>query len=331
MELFLTSHFDFESKEYQTLLNHSRVTAFQKADWFIPLYKHVADDPTFELMVVAGRCSGTNELQIVIPIFAKTDGDEVVIEYASAGVTDYACAIVSNDLLKDPGELSGFPELLFEVLNDFNRLRIGPVKKEDISLWEQLLGTAPTEAEFGRHAVVPGSPYKEWRNSNLGKSRRSQLDRKARRLGDRGKVRLQVLASTEAGEALYWAKRTRTGRFQNDAIQREYINNFYSEIAATGAATGFARTYKLTCGEDPVATCFGVVDGDRYCYLVLACDYENFSQYSPGMMILDLAMADWAATGGKVFDFTIGDEPFKSSFGCTRSPMYFFERDLHQS
>lgn len=77
-----------------------------------------------------------------------------------------------------------------------------------------------------------------------------------------------------------------------------------------------------------MATCFGVVDGERYCYLVLACDYENFAQYSPGMLILDLAMADWAATGGKVFDFTIGDEPFKSTFGCTRSPMYIFETDI---
>jgi len=138
----------------------------------------------------------------------------------------------------------------------------------------------------------------------------------------------KYLPPDEAGEALIWAKETRTGRFPGDAIQREYIKNFYSEIARTGAVTGYARTYKLTCGEDTVATCFGVVDGERYCYLVLACDYENFAQYSPGMLILDLAMADWAATGGKVFDFTIGDEPFKSSFGCTRSPMYIFETDI---
>ncbi|MDA0349072.1 MAG: GNAT family N-acetyltransferase [Verrucomicrobia bacterium] len=331
MKLSLTSSFDFQSKEYRTLLQNSQVSAFQQPDWLSTLYKHIADDSVFKPLVVQGRSSQTNELQIIIPIFARTDGDEVVVEYASAGVTDYACPIVSTDLLKNSDQLAGFPDQLFEVLKDYKRLRIGPVKEEDLSLWRQLLGTAPTKAKFGRHAVVPGSPYKEWRNSNLGKSRRSQLDRKARRLADRGKVHLQVLPSSEAGEALNWAKQTRTGRFQNDAIQREYINNFYSEIAARGTATGFARTYKLTCGEDPVATCFGVVDGDRYCYLVLACDYENFAQYSPGMMVLDLAMADWAATGGKVFDFTIGDEPFKSSFGCTRSPMFTFEADIKPS
>jgi CelD/BcsL family acetyltransferase involved in cellulose biosynthesis len=98
MELFLTSHFDFESKEYQTLLQNSRVTPFQQADWLIPLYRHVADDPAFKPLVVVGRSPNTAELQLVIPLFARTVGDEVVAEYASAGVTDYACAIVSNDL-----------------------------------------------------------------------------------------------------------------------------------------------------------------------------------------------------------------------------------------
>jgi len=158
-----------------------------------PEFEHyLYDDPAFKPLVVVGRSPNTAELQLVIPIFARTVGDEVVAEYASAGVTDYACAIVSNDLLRDPGQLSGFPGLLFEVLKDYDRLRIVPVKQEDISLWGQLLGTAPKEAEFGRHAVVPGSPYKVWRNINLGKSRRSQLDRKTRRLSDRGNVRLQV-------------------------------------------------------------------------------------------------------------------------------------------
>lgn len=28
--------------------------------------------------------------------------------------------------------------------------------------------------------------------------------------------------------------------------------------------------------------------------------------------------------GGKAFDFTIGDEPFKADFGCTRTPMHEF-------
>lgn len=66
--------------------------------------------------------------------------------------------------------------------------------------------------------------------------------------------------------------------------------------------------------------------GDRFCYLVLACDYEAYARYSPGILVLDMAMADWAAAGGRVFDFTIGDEPFKRDFHCTRMPLFKFER-----
>jgi len=35
-------------------------------------------------------------------------------------------------------------------------------------------------------------------------------------------------------------------------------------------------------------------------------------------------MAAWAAEGGTMFDFTIGDEAFKAGFGCTRTSMYEF-------
>ena len=79
-----------------------------------PEFEHyLYDDPAFKPLVVVGRSPNTAELQLVIPLFARTVGDEVVAEYASAGVTDYACAIVSNDLLRDPGQLSGFPGLRF--------------------------------------------------------------------------------------------------------------------------------------------------------------------------------------------------------------------------
>ena len=64
-----------------------------------PEFEHyLYDDPAFKPLVVVGRSPNTAELQLVIPLFARTVGDEVVAEYASAGVTDYACAIVSNDL-----------------------------------------------------------------------------------------------------------------------------------------------------------------------------------------------------------------------------------------
>lgn len=40
------------------------------------------------------------------------------------------------------------------------------------------------------------------------------------------------------------------------------------------------------------------------------------------MILFERAMDAWFAAGGEVFDFTIGDEPFKSALGCIRTPLF---------
>lgn len=50
----------------------------------------------------------------------------------------------------------------------------------------------------------------------------------------------------------------------------------------------------------------------------------RYARYSPGFLVLDHVMAEWAAGGGTIFDFTIGDEPFKADFGCSRTTVHEF-------
>mgnify|MGYP000949867055 FL=1 len=110
-------------------------------------------------------------------------------------------------------------------------------------------------------------------------------------------------------------------------MQRDDFHAFYVEVAERGAQSGLARTYRLSCGGETVAVLFGLIDGDRFCYLVLGCDYASFGRFSPGMIMFDDAMRDWFGSGGAVFDFTIGDEAFKAAFGCRRTAMLRFRGD----
>jgi len=93
---------------------------------------------------------------------------------------------------------------------------------------------------------------------------------------------------------------------------------------AVGARSGLARTWRLASRNGTVAIVFGLIDGARFCYILLACDYVAYARFSPGRVALDRVMAAWAAEGGTMFDFTIGDEAFKAGFGCTRTSMYEF-------
>jgi CelD/BcsL family acetyltransferase involved in cellulose biosynthesis len=73
-----------------------------------------------------------------------------------------------------------------------------------------------------------------------------------------------------------------------------------------------------------VAILFSLVEGSRFRYIILACDYPRYAKFSPGLLIFERVMAHWAQEAGRVFDFTIGDEPYRGERGCNSTRMFKF-------
>lgn len=315
-----TGRFDFGSAEFDRLFRDSSASAFQHPDWLSAFYRHVAPAHDADPFVVTGR-NTKGELQLVVPLVRRRNGDQAgSIEHAFLGVTDYACPIVARGI-----DLSADTSLLFHgVLGSHAGLRIRPVHHDHLHQWRPLLGSNPLALDFGAHAVRYGFPYAGWRATNLGSRRAAGLDRKARRLAEASGLWLELVGPDDARRALLAARDFRTGRFPDDPLQTAHGLEFYAEVATNGSRSGLARIYRLASKDGPVAFVLGLVDGECFRYILLACDYINYARYSPGRLALDHAMAAWAADNGKAFDFTIGDEPFKADFGCTRTIMHEF-------
>ncbi|MER8695713.1 GNAT family N-acetyltransferase [Mesorhizobium opportunistum] len=308
--------FDFGSVEYRRLFCGASASAFQHPDWLTAFYRNIAPAHGAEPLVITGRDSD-GELQLVVPLVRRGDG---AIEYAFLGVTDYACPIIATGVTFGAQTRQRFRD----VLGHHADLRIGPVHHSHLHEWRQLLGSEPSALDFGAHAVRYGFPYAEWRRTNLGCRGAGSLDRKARRLAEAGGLKLELVGPDSVRQALVAARDFRAGRFPDDPMQTPHGLEFYIDVATNGARSGLARTYRLASKDGPVALVFGLVDGDCFRYILLACDYRAHARHSPGRVALDQVMAAWAAEGGKAFDFTIGDEPFKADFGCTRTTMHEF-------
>ena len=80
-----------------------------------------------------------------------------------------------------------------------------------------------------------------------------------------------------------------------------------------------AITFSLTAN---IFIPIGTLVGERLLYLLIGADYDNFGRHSPGLVLYDLMMEDWLDRGGRIFDFTIGDEDFKADFGTAPTPMF---------
>jgi CelD/BcsL family acetyltransferase involved in cellulose biosynthesis len=310
--------FDFGSAEYRDFFARCGLTPFQHADWLGPFYRRLPGPAGCEPLILVGRAPGSRQLLCVIPLLRHSGPEGVRVTFAFLEVTDYACPVV------DPAA-----SLRIALRDDLERLvgehalDIRPIHHRHTALWSKLVGRRPVALSFGAHAVALTPPFAEWRRATYGPSQFHGLPRKARRLAELGALCFEVVWGEQARAAMELARALRVGRFAGDPLQVDPSAAFYGDVAAS--ERGLSRTFQLTCGGRAVAVMFGVVHGKRFHYMVLACDYRHFARYSPGLLIMDLAIEAWAADGGDIFDFTVGDEVFKAGFGCRRTAMYAIE------
>lgn len=317
-----TGDFDFESDEYSRLVQRACISAFQRSLWLTAFYRHIVRSLELEPLIIRVRAARTGRLLAVVPLVRRRIGGLTVVESASGGVTDYVSPIIDSQAAELAGKDDTLHAALLRCLGPHDLLHIFPVQLADIKAWQELFCVRIHRLQFGRHDVAYKSEVRRFDFSNLTATRRKQMARKKRQLRDRGELRLRLMDGDGAADTLLWVRKHRHGRFENDPIQKTDILEFYQTIAAVGAASGFARTYQLSCAERPVAACFGIADGGRFLYLILGCDYRTFGRHSPGIIMLDQVMSEWESDGGVAFDFTIGDEHYKSYFHCNRRPMF---------
>jgi CelD/BcsL family acetyltransferase involved in cellulose biosynthesis len=309
--------FDFASEEYRALFQRSRSSPFQHPDWLSPFYRILAPSHGAEPLIIVGRRLDTGALALVVPLVRRRTGEGVVIEYAFLGVTDYALPVIDPELT--PADDDRLAQDFVQALGAFDRMEIAPVRRDELAAWRSLLPADCAPLGFGAHHLRAQSRL----------DITPKLARKIERLEEQGSLTLEVAGPESIPDAIAAARRFRLGRFRDDPMHSAAGFEFYVAVAARGQRSGLARTYRLSCGGDPVAVLFGLVHHRRFHYLVLGCDYPKYGRFSPGMIMFAKVMDHWFDGGGEIFDFTIGDEAFKIALGCERTPMHHVLQARH--
>ncbi len=60
--------------------------------------------------------------------------------------------------------------------------------------------------------------------------------------------------------------------------------------------------------------------------LMLGADIERFGRTSPGILMLEASVRAAIENGDQIYDFTIGDHPYKQQFGAQAIPLYEWHR-----
>lgn len=312
--------FDFGAPDYRDLFARSEATAFQHPAWLDIFYRVLAPALDARPAVVVGH-EADGRLALVLPLALRRKSGVTLLEAADLGVSDYAAPVLAPDLAVD----EALREAVAAALPAHDLLRIGKVRDEHLAAWQALLGAAGEPADYGAHAAGHGADYPAWRAATLDTGFLRNLDRKAKRFFKLpGAVVRTIDKADERAAAVEAIRRDRAGRFPGDPIQSDAVFAFYRELAVQGG--DFVRIYALEAEGERIGHTLCVADRGRLHYLLIGCDYDRHGRHSPGYILYEAMMEDWAKSGGTVFDFTIGDEPFKADFGTRRTRMHQFSR-----
>lgn len=252
----------------------------------------------------------------MLPLIRRRLSRVTLLESADLGVSDYAAPIVDDQWWETINDRDAVKELIARQLPPYDVLRLKPVRPEHLSLWRAFLPGESRSLGFSAHATLVAGPMEAWRERALTASFARMLARKRKRFFRSPGAQLSILKKPGAiSEALNCIAQLRAGRFVEDIIQNPAALAFYRSVALNGMSAGFARTYALHIGEEVVGYAFAVTDAGRLNYLLIGCNYVEHGRHSPGLLLYDGMISDWMEQGGDVFDFTIGDEPFKADFG----------------
>ncbi|WP_279481825.1 GNAT family N-acetyltransferase [Aureimonas sp. SK2] len=255
----------------------------------------------------------------MLPLILRRLKGVRLLETADLGVGDYAAPIVSRQARARLAADRDLRARVRDTLPGHDILRLRPVRPEQVDAWRLFFDAGLVPLDFAAHATALSAPYAAWRKTALTPSFTKYLDRRRRRWEAAGTLRLDRLEGEEAAQAVGEIRRLRAGRFAGDPIQGEAVETFYAGVAREGR--GFVHLYRLSDGGVPAAYAFCIAHAGRLLYLLIGCDYAAFSRHSPGLVLYDMMMEDWSREPDAVFDFTIGDEPFKRDFATVATPM----------
>lgn len=312
--------FDFSSPAYAELFGNSAATAFQHPLWLDRVYRHIVPSHGAEPLVVVVRAPEDGRLLAVLPLVKRRHRGRTVVEFADCGVSDYAAPVCDVNAWAPLRHDHRTRRLIGRALGSYDLLRISRLRDDSHDIAE-LLRPARRFASGTAHAASLHPPFSEWRSERMSDSRRREFDKKRRQLSRKGSLALACPTEENAVRNSFEAMRElRKPRFAEranaDILTDPAAFSFYVDVAKSGVASGFARTYVLALDGRQIAGVFGICHRARFLTLLSAFDIVH-KNHSLGYLLFEDVVQDCIARGETTFDLTVGDEAYKHDFGTT--------------
>lgn len=325
-DIAIEPSFDFLSPEYAELFDRSAATAFQHPVWLQSLYARLAPEAGATALVVVVRHRDTGALAMVLPLLRIRRGPIRTVEFADLRVSDYLAPVCSPDvfsrLLHDTAACAQIRRLV----RPFDLLRMAKLPDGRLPIEDLLATSRRVSMNTNAYATVLVAPYEQWRASAMDRSYQKELAKKSRQLQKKGALSFACCGDSAAVlEAMDVMRKFRGPRFHaqgdGDLLQRPEYYGFYSDVALRGLGS-FVRLYAMKMDGEVIAAVLGLCHRGSFLVIMSAFDIAGYKSQSIGALMFEKVARDCIERGDQMLDFTIGDEPYKKSFGAQPSPVW---------
>ncbi|HMK79917.1 MAG TPA: GNAT family N-acetyltransferase [Xanthobacteraceae bacterium] len=298
-------------------------TVFQAERWIAAWYATIG--PTVgapRIVTVFDR----HRLVAVLPLVRRRQRALRIIEFADQGVSDSNAPLLGPAAPASAADARLMWDAVCAALDaDVVRLRKMPPQIEGRANPLALLPAARLSALPGNVLVIAGS-FQDYLASLKGMLRK-QL-RKTWRLfsANEGAAFRRVSDPDEALRVLAELDRQQGARLRAQGepycLDQPEMSAFYQKVTAEGVADGSVILTVLTHREEVVAALLGLARRDTYVMVRIASGADRWAHCSPGRLVIAKTIETLHADGFRVFDFSVGEYPYKRWLGARSEPLY---------
>jgi CelD/BcsL family acetyltransferase involved in cellulose biosynthesis len=302
-------------------------TPFQDAEWMSVWSSTLGAAAGLETSAVVVEQEGEATPVLVLPLMRVRRNGIVRLAAWDRGVGDYNGALVAPGFAPTPEEAADLWAAIRRVLPPADLIEIEKAPARIGATANPLAGLPGAVAsDFAGHPLPLERDHRRLAEARFDGTTRRSLARKRKKLAAKGRLDFVVETGSPAVAGLERVLEWRARRFPGAAETGAdgHVWSFYRRLVAEAA---IARVALLSLAGEPIAGCFGTLTGSSFQLVAVGHD-SRFDNWSAGLLAIE-SMVEWACGADvAVFDFTVGEEPYKRAFGVDIAPLFDFAEPL---
>ncbi len=332
-ELRLDIHdsLDTVEREWCDFERHADCTVFQSFGWLTTWQRHIGAPSGVQPAIVTG-CNADGATIFILPLAIQAIGPLRMLTWLGARLNDYNAPLLAPDFTRHVAADS-FMTIWRDVIRrlqarfGFDVVILDKMPPDVGAQSNPMLALPVRPNASGAYATPLAASWDEFYAARRSASTRRRDRTKRKRLAEFGDIRLVTADGAEAIRStldLLAAQKARAFARMGvtNIFTRAGYKAFYRDLASGERTRNLVHISRLDVGTLPAAINLGLTFRDRYYHLLASYDDGETSRFSPGAAHLHDVMRYAIERGYRVFDFTIGDEPYKRDWSDGVIPLY---------